>query len=30
MCKGTNRIGVLLSVDWNEGGTAKLLIMVKF
>jgi hypothetical protein len=30
MCKDPNRIGLLLSVDWNEGGTAKLLIQVKF
>jgi hypothetical protein len=30
MCKGPNRIGLLLFVDWNEGGAAKLLILVKF
>jgi hypothetical protein len=30
MCKGPNRIGLLLFVDWNEGGAAKLLILFKF
>jgi hypothetical protein len=30
VCKGPNRIGLLLFVDWNEGGAAKLLILVKF
>jgi hypothetical protein len=30
MCKGPKHIGLLLSVDWNEGGAAKLLVLVKF
>jgi len=30
VCKGPNRIGLLLFVDWIEVGAAKLLILVKF
>lgn len=30
MYKGPKRVGLLLFVDWNEGGAAKLLILVKF